>query len=1000
MKKLLSILASLSIAASSSVGVVACSDVHTTNQKSDSLVNNNLQDILGASLEKAKSVIINNEYGISQSKTNQILGARTLDQDGLDGSKDDGFSGNTKVEKLISKYYGSSDVTNNTTENNISLGGTNGTQSGLNYIVGSLLDKTINNSFIKNFILRNMNSAIDWLGMTTSAVNTAVVEQTNQDAFNLGIGDKWLPNMALATGINYLNKNNTTGWVKVVIKIINGILSGGSTVNTTLTSIFGSSAVNVVRNVVKDAFADGDNQFNKVVFENTDFKLPDFKDGTKPDVIYSPKGQTAIPVTEISSIGIKDIKKEIAASADRILTALFDFTDDSSNTSSSNEKPVTDIANDLSTKLGVLIGKLMSGQKPKMNPLDQKTIMGMTVEGTRLLVILNSAFSMFENIQDTGTIQSSKNLFGNMTNYEYLNTRTVDGKNVTDPDDIAKEKDFLWNTQKTLKDTEYLNRFDGTKDPININYLISNLNYYLGDLDNKDGQGAYRVQQLLFLLFNDPSSELNPADGSQVPSISDNMTYKNSSIIDFVLNLGLEVGYTYASKQTSDTWKTVTNILGQIKDDPATLGTFEDMLIKPVILGLINGKSFKNVYDLLVNGLQAVITQIPAVKKLVKVFQNVVDEIMNSLKRLVQNPEFTNDTIHSLFTIDMRPILKGISIIPEDILDKFFGPTAPINLTTLLSMPLNKVLTLAGVPGFEGGKVSPIGDYYTTQTIPQLIGTLNELFNNFDTNGNQLATKYIAYKDKDHKEVDWVHSIKSRDLDLNALYGLVTSIIGSDPKGSDNIFSQLLSVVKVTPLTPDETKKAADPSLPTVPNVTINPAQFLQVIGANAPGQTPSNNTKLDKTDDGGDKPKPVIAITYTHQKFTWSLYKLVLPLIDHTVDKPDDDIKMDQKYLSFDLLNDAYTKAIGVLRDLNTPGDYLMMLNQILSYKDAFIFSYDSKDIGYFPDYRKLVKSLKFKIQFHNYVSGRTNSYTFYVSRDSNIMGFQINKITSDKDD
>lgn len=1145
MRKLLSILASVSIAASSSAGVVACADNTVKNDSANSYVNNDLQDILSASLAKAKGIIFDNEYGISQSYTSNYFSHMSLKSAGITESQSDKNDNDKTVEDLVQRYYGSTPTADNGHENNIALGGVNGQQAGFQYIISTLLDKTVNSPVLKNFVLRNFQNIMNALALTKNNANTKAIDDANKQAYSLGIGSKWLPNMILSTITGAMNKYSTTAGIGTYIQKVNvaidKVLLQGSKLNNTLNGLFKNSTVRLIREVLKDIgdanAKDKVNNLNKVIYENKPFTLPDFskKDTPAPvpnkkavlddnggsDTTTSPTYTPSVDA-EMKSVPVANVKDEILASADRILTIIFTkldmgtSSDDKGNKANkladaNTPKPLTytkgkgewtsapDATDykswdaDLVNRLSAIISALMNGKKDQLKvSLNQADIMGIVVEGIRIFTVLNSAFSIFDGVKDVN-VTSSKNLFSNSeSNYNFLNNAMMVQDSKTKVWNFVNDKDstadsdtamHLWNNKLTLADTPYLlsnktlnaikpttqddstdggstggNDTDDSGEPININYLISNLNYYLGELDNKDGTGAYRMQQFLFLLLNDPSGrrDLKKNDGSMVPAEDDGTwNDKNSSLMNFVLNVGMKVFTGYADAKVAanpndKTWVPIDNALKSIAADPSVLPHVENLLLKPVLLGLINGDDFEHIYNILVNGAALVINKVPQVEDAIAPFKKLIDEVMNSLKRLVNNKEFATDTIHSLFTVDFRPIIQGISLTPvtiagktinpQDIMNMLFSAGAPVNLTTILSMPVNKILSILNVPGFKGGKILPIADYFTTQSVPSLMRTMDDLLNNVDHKSITKTNKYLVYKSDG--TVDWLHSLKSRDLDLDAIYGLYDSIVGDNPDGSDNIFSKALGIVNIgAPIESSDSSnsiatKLTDAngtvSLDTqsiindaiskgqIVNISLNPSTFLSVIGAVPPGTKPDDSgkdkqpaqafddsgTKPDNgggSKDGGDTPTPQQPIKYLDHGFAGSLYRLVLPLVDSTA--PEDpsngnDFLMKDDYLNIDLLNDGYSKFITVLQELNTTGNYQVMMDAINNYKNSFVFSYDKKNIGYFTNHRNLIKSLQFNVKFENYITGETHYYTFRVSRDSNIIGFNVDQITSTKAD
>jgi len=96
------------------------------------------------------------------------------------------------------------------------------------------------------------------------------------------------------------------------------------------------------------------------------------------------------------------------------------------------------------------------------------------------MTILNAYFSVFDSTKEFSP-KDNQHLFSEeLNNYQFLSE--------------------AYKTTQTLGDTSYI------KDKaINLNYFISNLDYYFGSLTMNDKTSAYRFQQGLFLIFNDPS---------------------------------------------------------------------------------------------------------------------------------------------------------------------------------------------------------------------------------------------------------------------------------------------------------------------------------------------------------------------------------------------------------------------------------------------------------------------------------------------------------------
>jgi len=126
---------------------------------------------------------------------------------------------------------------------------------------------------------------------------------------------------------------------------------------------------------------------------------------------------------------------------------------------------------------------------------------------------MNAYFSFFDQAKTFNPTDSQHLFSADQSNFAYVNR--------------------IFN--QTLGDSQYI------KDKaLNLNYFISNMDYYFGSLHLQNDVGAYRFQQGLFLILADPSE----AAESQVTPKNElrNYEHRDSAIISTLVNSLLLVG--------------------------------------------------------------------------------------------------------------------------------------------------------------------------------------------------------------------------------------------------------------------------------------------------------------------------------------------------------------------------------------------------------------------------------------------------------------------------
>jgi len=135
-KKLLAILGSITLVTTSTSTVLAYGGVLQVKKAlSTALVyfNNSQNNLVGASFQKAKSLILDDQFGIDQNKTLEILNGFSA-EDNIDNyDANDGALTTTSILKdVMEKYLGANVVDNSAvTGKNVHLGGHLGTESSL-----------------------------------------------------------------------------------------------------------------------------------------------------------------------------------------------------------------------------------------------------------------------------------------------------------------------------------------------------------------------------------------------------------------------------------------------------------------------------------------------------------------------------------------------------------------------------------------------------------------------------------------------------------------------------------------------------------------------------------------------------------------------------------------------------------------------------------------------------------------------------------------------------
>jgi MOLPALP family lipoprotein len=215
--------------------------------------------------------------------------------------------------------------------------------------------------------------------------------------------------------------------------------------------------------------------------------------------------------TALASIKTSDVKKEIILSIHRILKLIFVLPTHDNDLYKDLSDPLAQASLTFADLITMAIDK-----KPLEKKVDwksQESAYKLALEGSRIMTIMNAYFSFFDQSKSFTPIDSQHLFSAEQSNFAYVNQIFT----------------------KTLGDSPYI------KDKaLNLNYFISNLDYYFGSLRLQNDIGAYRFQQGLFLMAVDPSGGIE----DQVTKKNElrNYDHRNSAIISTLVDSLLLVG--------------------------------------------------------------------------------------------------------------------------------------------------------------------------------------------------------------------------------------------------------------------------------------------------------------------------------------------------------------------------------------------------------------------------------------------------------------------------
>ncbi|ATG97210.1 MOLPALP family lipoprotein [Mesoplasma lactucae] len=931
MRKLLAILGSVSLIASSSSAVVACTSTKETNKVNDeTYFNNNLANMMGAGFDKAKALILDDQFGISQTQTLKGLSNIKASKTNPDFNPNDGNLNNHSMSgDVISKYFGNQVIGDKAiTGKNISYGNQNGEMDGISALIPDQI-RPIYERVISVF--KGSETFIE------PFMNANSLNQNLDGIYNLASG--------FGTTVNDLI-NKLLQALKVDVSGFNKSISGAI---TSVNGVFGSEVVNQIRNVLTHVGNDYDTLVNNAHKDITD------------------------NVHKFS-----DIRGYVDTQIESILDHIVDFDSDDGL-----EIPfmisslqTTGTLTSLEAKIITLVDTLIKKQNVPINPalkgIDAKSaetaLMPLLQPIVSLIMVSNVAFQKLDQYKDYEPIDKEHLFDAKIKNYDWLNTFS---------DTAINDQ-----TSPVLADKA-----------LNINYFVSNLNYYFGKIQDADDQATYRLQQLLFLLFNDKS------DKQENKNI--NYGVQNSTLLSHIYNIGFGIGYleTLPPDDAGEDYDSTLNLaLMTCLSSPQIKTQIMDGLVKPIILGLINGDDW-NYVVVIVNDILNTILKgnlIPALNNYPT--SEIIKAVQRILQNSVNNPDFLAFPFRSLMMGDLSKLIKGVNI-PDNIkstIDIIFGQGNK-NLFGLLNKPLWQILSLfgmsVGLPGIKGTIIPNFGDQFTLLSIPELISLLNSYMNNVFPNEKNLS-KYVTYKkDKDGKdttEIDLTHSLEIFNLKPKLVIDLIMQVIGTKTDGTDNLISKFLSALFGITADGGQT-----PPSPTSKTITV---QLADDSG--------------DKPSDGGDTPTPpTVKITidvqgalnvlgfegsdtYKNPSLLGDIMQLSLPLLKVTGDTF---TLADESVFKIDLMNREYKNFISLFDMFTSPADYQDMIRTFVTDDSIYNYQYDPSSVKYFADTnKKLVKSYDFTITFKNPIDGTNTKYWFSVKRNSNAEVFEFYNVVN----
>jgi len=880
MKKFLAILASLSMVTSSGITAISCvanqpgGNDEDRDSDLEKLSKNDFNNLLGASISQAKAMIIDNEYQISQIATNKTMydkEARKVIE--KFNPKDEGLNFNSSIGDVIKKYFGpgtDKKLRTDLNSENVQLGHEKGVTSPILSLIPSAF-RTDGLEKIKDIIFKVLNVLIDG-----GAIGETVVDYMNQIYAN-----------KIDSTLNHLIDglvNSTDFNIKGIVKDIKPF---SAVISTFFSSFF-------KRN---EFFSQARTAINSL-FDPTSPKYLE-------NSLYGSSTDPDLKVTPIANIPLSRVKAELLLSITKILKMFFVFPTE-------KDEAFKDIQPGTDQEVPLILSTFLLSIV-KNEPLakqDIKTVLLDLVEEIfRIMTIVNAYFSIFDSTKEFEP-KDNQHLFSvDKNNYEFLSEQ--------------------YSKIKTLGETSYV------KDKaINLNYLVANLDYYFGSLKMNDKTSAYRFQQGLFLLFNDPSENYKERN-----SYDNRPSFLTDRFFDTLLIFG-------AKFTTGKSRKTIIDLY----NDKNTKATMSEAFLRPIILGLINGDDMQIVLRLINQLIKILVDLVPELVLFEDYFKDINIILENGLKK----PAFVKNTLHYLLTEDLRDLFNGTKVINEDLLNRWFSsnPEDKVNLQTLFLKPLGDLIVLFG--GKQNTDIYLESLY--NSSIPEIISLISGYLNNLSPELDVKKAKYEVEGDATNKK----SSLKILNLDLPSTRQFILGLIGSTTESTDNVFSTIVT----------EIFSDSDENNSLVSRLGLNFKAVLEKLGMKGEN-------------------------TFTKDSFLGSLFQMFLPTTK-PVTTPE--IVLTKASYEVDLMGLWLKNLIDILEKLSVPFNYDKFILQLLDNDKIFNIKLKEDELKYFVNDPNEIESLAFYVKFNHPITLSHTDYLFRIKRLDVNKFYDFYNITSNK--
>ena len=830
--------------------------------------NNSQNNLVGASFQKAKSVIIDDQFGIDQTKTLEILNGFSA-QDNIDNyDAHDGTLSSTSILKdVMGKYLGTNTVDNGAVMGkNVHLGGHLGTESGLESLLPAQF-KPYLRQFLSWIKSGNLVNSPFWnmQDLNRTLTNVDDIFKSGGEGVNL-ILDQLIK--LINNQFNIDLTNILTTWLPKIINAINGVMNGDK--------------ISQLRTFLPNANA-----------------------------LYQQALSAAVQEISDDELTFKDLNQKLFSLMVQILEQIVDLTPD---TSLAN---LGDGLDDEEKFLTTFLNQVINQQTLTMVDLSDPTTWGGLLKPVfEFIIISNVYFQQFDSLKSYQVLDHQHLFSASEDNYTFL----------SDLRDVKVSDSVVFKDQG-----------------LNLNYFVANLDYFLGSLQNFNQESEYRLEQLLFLLFNDAS---NPSQNGD-PYYFD----KESRTLAHLFNVGLGLGYLN---------NLVPEAILTIMQTPSLKTTIFSTL-KPIFLGFINGDDASGLINLVNNVLPLLPTLIPSLNEFP--WKQVLEVLQLVVKNLAADPDASKNMFHFLFSGNGNSLFRGVEL-PDNlqkILDGLFG-NGEKNFLTLLNKPLFQILNWFSPKGFIQASINPFGDNYTLKSLPQLISLFHNYLNHLDPSGSKNANLYVDSTNANNS----LQNFNKKDIKLEV--DLLQRLIGEDT-GENNLISQLL--IKLFGL-------AADGS----GTLTLDVPDALEYLGFLG-----NSTYQLD---------------SFLGDFVQLSLQNLVKAIssvaVNGQIQLSDDNVSQYDLY-GIDLYQLFAKDLLDVFNKLSNPADYSVLIYQLLTTKNAYELVYDPKKITYFSKTGKvLIKGFSYQVIFTNPLNNVKTTYWFEISRNSNTEVFHFDSIINDR--